>query len=50
LKTIIGRVKLRAASVNTKAVFISSRSGRNENTFIKKFWVYMIQITARKLR
>ena len=50
LKIIIGSVNERDARVKTKAVFISSNSGKKWNTLIKKSWVYIIHKTAKKLK
>ncbi|MDP3381407.1 MAG: hypothetical protein Q8S84_08150 [bacterium] len=50
LNIIIGNVVVIAAKVRVNAVFISKKSGKKKNTFSKNFCVYIIQITAKKLK
>jgi hypothetical protein len=47
--TIIGQVNTSAHSVKTKASFIHQKSGTKKSAFLKKFCVYNIHKTAKKL-
>ena len=47
LKIIIGRVKLSAAIVSTKASLILINSGKNAKILLKKLCVYTIHIQLR---
>jgi hypothetical protein len=46
---IIGQVNTNAHKVRTRASFIHQKSGTKNKTFLKKFCVYKIHKTAKKL-
>ncbi len=50
LNIIIGIVKTNAQSVRIKASLIHQKSGRKKQSFLKKFCVYKIHKTAKKLK